>query len=199
MTPSGRPGSGHPRARDVKRRSSAGGTGHVSKGEGRLVTRYVLNRKGRAQKVRIREKTIRERYRRVYASTAKAEGSTGLRKGTQYLIPTVNVLEVQVYGLARTRNSDEYDTLDDEENWTFYFRPSTNPDRVTEIIAKEFDKAGLVLVDDETKGGGYRPFTIASQVVDRNDVELTRIKDLPGVVEAKIAAMKWTKPGGKKK
>jgi hypothetical protein len=188
--PSGHPGSGSPRARDAHRKS------HTSK-KGRLVTRYVMTKRGPARR-RLREKTLRERYRPVHASEPLRKGSTGLRKGTRYYIPTVRVLEVQVYGLARTRNSDEYDTLDDEDNWTFYFRPRTDPDRVTDIIVKEFHDAGLVLVDDEEKDGGYRPFTVASQVVDRNDVEVIAMAELPGIVRSKIAAMKWTKPGGKR-
>jgi len=195
------PPTGHPypqwlrRPRDLKRKGA-----HVSK-KGRLVTRRALTKSGRTQKVRIRQKTIEKRYRRVFASVPKSQGTTGVRKGASYLIPTQNVLEVVVYGLARTRSSDLYDTLDDEANWTFQFRPSTDPDRVTAIIAKEFDKAGVVVVDTaaDNPRDAYRPFTIASEVVDRMDAHIIVVGDLPGVVQSKIAAMEWTKPGGKRK
>jgi len=94
-----------------------------------------------------------------------------------------------VYGLARS--GDEYAFLP-EEDWVFHFRPRTDPDRVTEIIRDELRQKRMLVVN--TKKGAkepYRPFTIAAQVVDRNDAKIIRLSDLPMELHEKIASLKF--------
>lgn len=166
---------------------------HVHKTKGRKVEVYILKRSGGVQRYSVREKTLRENYRRVYASGTAKETGLGVRKGTSYYIRQRRVLEVMVYGLARDAfDAGRYAFLDEKE-WVFYFKPKTDPKRVTDIILQRFEARRIKVIDTHAKNAeeAYRPFTIASQVVDDLGSPLTTLTELPEKVDKLIDELDW--------